>query len=350
MIKRIILVIILFLLIVGIGLNKYMFSPMDPGNETNINFVIEPEESTDSILDNLQKDGLIRSTFFAKIYLKFGNRADFKAGNFILKKSFGLKEIIEVLNKPGIQDIKQVTFPEGIRVIDYANIANKELGINKDEFLINCNDEEFINKLKKHNELLRDYNYSNKELYLLEGLLAPNTYSVPSTINAQELIELLTQQSNKEYLEHKAEFDKSKLGLREIFTIASLVEAEAKTDADRKMLAAIFINRIDKGMSLGSDVTTYYGLQVAMGDRELTEEELNEVNDYNTRSTMVGLPAGPIDSPSWSALDATLNHAKTDDLYFVSDKNGKIYFTKTLEEHTRMINKLKSEGLWFNIN
>lgn len=350
MVKRIILIVVLFLLIIGIGFNKYMDSPVQPGDESNINFVIEPDETTDSILNNLEKDGLIRSTFFAKIYLKFGDRADFKAGNFILKKSYSLKRILEELNTPGLQNVKKITFPEGIRVIDYANIANKELGINKDEFLINCNDEDFINTLKPNNELLRNYNFSNKELYLLEGLLAPNTYTVPNKISAQELIKLLTQQSNKEYLEHKAEFDKSKFKLREIYTIASLVEAEAKTDADRKMLAAIFINRIDKGMSLGSDVTTYYGLQVGMGERELTEEELNEVNDYNTRSTMVGLPAGPIDSPSWSALNATLNYAHTDDLYFVSDKNGKIYFTKTLEEHTRMINKLKSEGLWFDIN
>lgn len=350
MAKRIILVIILFLLLLGVGVNKYMDYPVNSSNNTEIPFVISENETTDSILDNLQSDGLIKSAFFAKIYSKFGDRANFKAGDFILKKSYSLKEILDILNKSENINATTITFPEGIRVVDYADIAHKELGIDKDEFLKYCNDESFINNLKENNELLKKYNFSSKEIYQLEGLLAPNTYTVPSNVSASELIEILTQQTNKEYLKHINDFNKAKLGLRETFTLASLVEAEAKTEKDRKLLASVFMNRIDKGMSLGSDVTTYYGLQVGMGERELTNEELAQVNDYNTRSTMAGLPAGPIDSPSWSALNAAINYDHTNYLYFASDKNGKIYFTKTLAEHTELIDRLKSEGLWFEIN
>ena len=110
-----------------------------------------------------------------------------------------------------------------------------------------------------------------------------------------------------------------------------------------------FINRLNNGMSLGSDVTTYYAFKVDMGDRDLTAKELNTENPYNTRATnMVGkLPVGPICNPSKEAIEAVFNYKETDALYFVADKNGKVYFTKTNEEHNKMIKTLKSEGLWF---
>ena len=102
-------------------------------------------------------------------------------------------------------------------------------------------------------------------------------------------------------------------------------------------------------MSLGSDVTTYYAFKVDMGDRDLTAKELNTENPYNTRGpNMAGkIPVGPICNPSKSAIEATLNYKETDAYYFVADKNGKVYFTKTNEEHNQIIKQLKDEGLWY---
>ena len=102
-------------------------------------------------------------------------------------------------------------------------------------------------------------------------------------------------------------------------------------------------------MSLGSDVTTYYAFKVDMGDRDLTAKELNTENPYNTRGpNMIGkLPVGPIDNPSKEAIEATLFYTETDALYFVADKNGKVYFTKSNDEHNAKIKELKKEGLWF---
>ena len=108
-------------------------------------------------------------------------------------------------------------------------------------------------------------------------------------------------------------------------------------------------NRINDKMSLGSDVTTYYAFKVDMGDRDLTAKELNTENPYNTRGpNMAGkIPVGPICNPSKSAIEATLNYKETDAYYFVADKNGKVYFTKTNEEHNQIIKQLKDEGLWY---
>ena len=105
-------------------------------------------------------------------------------------------------------------------------------------------------------------------------------------------------------------------------------------------------------MSLGSDVTAYYAFKVDMGERDLYAKELNTENPYNTRGpNMEGkLPVGPICSPSREAINAAINYTDTDNLYFVADKNKKVYFTKTYEEHTNLIKQLKSDGLWYEYN
>ena len=101
-------------------------------------------------------------------------------------------------------------------------------------------------------------------------------------------------------------------------------------------------------MSLGCDVTTYYGAKVNMGDRDLYQSELNECNGYNTRcSTFKGLPISPISNPSIDSIIASLEPSNSNYLYFLADKNRKIYFSKTYAEHNNMIAKLKKQGLWF---
>ena len=101
-------------------------------------------------------------------------------------------------------------------------------------------------------------------------------------------------------------------------------------------------------MSLGSDVTTYYGAKVEMSERDLYASEINAINDYNTRpAAMAGkLPVGPISNVSEASIKAVLYPIESDYLYFVADKYGTVHFTKTYAEHLAIINKLKSEGAW----
>ena len=102
-------------------------------------------------------------------------------------------------------------------------------------------------------------------------------------------------------------------------------------------------------MSIGSDVTTYYAARVDMGSRDLYLSEINTYNPYNTRGPeMLGkLPIGPISNVSEQSIKAALYPAKGSYLYFVADKNGKIYFSNTNEEHDKTINSLKKDGLWY---
>ena len=132
-------------------------------------------------------------------------------------------------------------------------------------------------------------------------------------------------------------------------TIASMAELEGVSLDDRKNICGVFYNRLDKNMPLGSDVTTYYAFKVDMGERDLKNSEINSYNAYNTRGpNMSGkLPVGPISNPSKEAIISAIEPANNDYLYFVADKNRKVYFTKTVSEHDKKVSELKSQGLWY---
>ena len=158
----------------------------------------------------------------------------------------------------------------------------------------------------------------------------------------------MLDQSDKVFSKYKSLIDASSYNINDIVTLASLVEQEGIYEKDRKQIAGVFYNRLNAGMSLGSDVTTYYAFKIDLGSRDLTKEEINTYNQYNTRGPkMAGkLPVGAISNFGESSLDAVLNPIKSDYYYFVADKQGNTYFTKTYEEHQKTIKQLKETGNW----
>ena len=186
--------------------------------------------------------------------------------------------------------------------------------------------------------------------YSLEGYLYPDTYIfADENVTVESIFEKMLDKMNSVLTPYQKEIEDSDFSVHEVLTLASVVELEAKNEEDRAGVASVFINRLDRNMALQSDVTTYYGLQLAMDERELTAQELNDNNGYNTRaSSMAGeIPVGPICIVSESSIKAILNPDTTDDLYFVADKNGKVYFSETNDEHEETIQELKDKGLWY---
>ena len=154
-------------------------------------------------------------------------------------------------------------------------------------------------------------------------------------------------ETSKKIESKKDEITSSSKSIQEIFTLASIVELEGNTLEDRKGIAGVFQNRLLKGMNLGSDVTTYYGARVDMGERDLYASEVNACNSYNTRCpSFKRLPVSPICNPSLDSIIAALEPDDSEYLYFVADKNMKIYFSKTLNEHNNKIRELKEKNLW----
>ena len=139
------------------------------------------------------------------------------------------------------------------------------------------------------------------------------------------------------------------LTVHQLLTLASVAELEGSTLEEREEIVGVFYNRLDQNMSLGSDVTTYYAVGKELSDGDLTAKEIATENLYNTRAeNMKGkIPIGPIGNPSKISIEAVIHPKETSALYFVSDKNKKVYFTDTYEEHQNLIKNLKESNLWY---
>ena len=213
-------------------------------------------------------------------------------------------------------------------------------------------DKEFLEDLIEKYWFLTDDILNDKLYYALEGYLYPSTYQFSQDASIEDIIGKMLDAMGNVLGTYKEQIENNETSIHEVLTMASIVELEGANSNDRKGVAGVFYNRLHSGWSLGSDVTTYYAAKVEMSERDLYQYEIDEVNDYNTRpAAMAGkLPIGPICSPSLNSIKSSLEPEEHDYYFFVADKNKKTYFTKTNTEHQEIINKLKSEGLWYIYN
>ncbi|MGL4382519.1 MAG: endolytic transglycosylase MltG [Bacilli bacterium] len=347
--RRIILVVLLVILLflaTSIAIYGNLIGSVDKHDVSSYSFVVEDSQPVDVIITNLEEQDLIKSAAAARFYFRFNGTPVFYSGEFKLNKKMSMQEVFHTLStKPEVASYT-MTFLEGQRAIDFSKTISLKTNYTEEAFLEALNDQDLINTLTSKYEVLKDYQFNDEMYYKLEGLLAPNTYNFFANSSIYDIIDVLVAQTNKEYLENIKLFNESALTINEVYTLASIIESEALTSEDRTLVASIFMNRNKQGMSLGSDVTTYYGLQLNMGDQDLSIQQLDEKNGYNTRA-IVGFPVGPINNPSLVSVLAALNYKDSDYLYFVSDVNGKIYPSKTQAEHDAIIKQLKEDGLWF---
>lgn len=243
-----------------------------------------------------------------------------------------------------------ITYLEGKPIWWLAKtIASKTNNTEEDVYNLLAN-EEYIDSLIEKYWFLTD-EIKNKDIYYpLEGYLFPDTYSLANKdAKVEEIFEKMLDRMDEILEKYKSEIEESKYSIHEIITLASVIETEGTGNADRKGIASVFYNRLENGMSLGSDVTTYYAVKTDMGERALYQKEIDAYNPYNTRGpNMQGkLPVGPISSVGQESLEAAIEPSDTDYLFFVADKNGNVYFTKTNAEHSQKIRELKNSGLWY---
>lgn len=312
---------------------------------------IKEKTGTSTIAKILEEKKVIRNADAMKIYCKINNINVLQAGKYDFDTAEDMATIIEhIINGDVVSDEIKITFVEGKNIRWIAKtIADKTINSEDDVFEL-LEDEEYINSLIEKYWFLTDDIKEEDIYYPLEGYLLPDTYVFENEeVSVKTIFNIILNYTEKFLNSYKSDFEENDLSIHEIMTLASMAELEGKSTEDRQEIVGVFLNRLDIGMSLGSDVTTYYAFKVDMGERDLKVKELNSENPYNTRGPkMAGkLPVGPICNPSKSAIEAALNYKETDALYFVADKNGKVYFTKNNEEHTKIIKTLKSEGLWF---
>ena len=283
--------------------------------------------STPGIGERLVAAGVVRDalTFRVALWLSGEARA-LKAGEYRFDRPMSAREVIDVIARGDVY-VVPITFREGLTIAEQAEVfASSGFGT-ADAFLAAA----------KNPALVRDL---DGEATDLEGYLFPDTYTLPRKTTAERLVERMVAQFRQVVTDElRAEAKARGLSVRQLVTLASLVEKEtAKTD-ERPTVAAVYSNRLRIGMGLQCDPTVIYALQRAgKFTGNLRRGDLQYDSPYNTYR-YPGLPPGPIAAPGKASLDAAARPAAVDYLYFVSRNDGSHEFARTLADHNRNVQR-----------
>lgn len=308
---------LLFIAAVALFVGFYIFNlePVNPKNNQDIVFVVNPGEGISSISKRLESEHLIRNRYVFYLEVKRLNlEKQVQAGDFRLKQSMGTDEIAKNLTF-GMLDV-WVQIIEGVRSEEIAaQLKDKFEGYNAS----------WATKLKEQ-----------------EGYLFPDTYLIPKNADITDITNLLTSTFAKRTATLKAQPNKNGLSFSQSVILASIVEREAPgNETDRKLVAAVLLNRYKLGMPLQADATVQYALGYSQAEKtwwrkNVTQTDLQLNSPYNTYK-VAGLPPFPIANPGITALTAVINPTQTDYLYYITGSDGKMYYARTFEEHNQNI-------------
>jgi UPF0755 protein len=281
--------------------------------------------TTAEIAEQLASKGVISSSLkFRFISRVRGYDNQLKPGTYVFKFGMSDEEVFEeMLN--GSKYLVKITIPEGFTIKDIAErLYNLDL-TDKDDFLTAA-------------ENFQPYDYMKRPenvLYAAEGFLFPETYSVESDYSIDEILEMMAAEFNKRLTdEMRGKAKEMKLSIHDLITLASLVEKEVRYAEDRPIVAQIFLKRLELNMPLQSDATLQYLMDAPKEDVSIADTKIE--SPYNTYQN-AGLPPGPVANPGIAAIEAVLNPAKTDYLYFVADRDGHNHYSHTYDEHLNLV-------------
>jgi UPF0755 protein len=285
---------------------------------------IPPGASADWIARQLAALGFVRHPLVFRAFVQGrGVGQSLRAGEYALDSSLSLTAVVEKLVRGDVVR-HEITFPEGKNLAEAADIAAAKK-IDGAAFLAAAGDPSVI----------RDLDPKAKDL---EGYLFPDTYDLPRTGDtAVLLVARMVGRFRSVIGPELPRIAAAKLSLRDVVTLASIVELETARGEERPRIAAVFLNRLAKGMPLQTDPTVIYVLKKkGTWDGNIRHKDLDLDSPFNTYR-VAGLPPGPIASPGREALLAVLNPSPVKDLYFVSKNDGSHQFSETLAEHNRAV-------------
>ena len=322
--------------------DEMFFAPTDSQNEEVVSFNVKSGSSLSTVSKNLEAAGLIHNHTVFKYMADFmGMGQKIQSGNYELTRAMSATEILDqLISGDGKPLTTKITIIPGWTVEDVADyLVEIKVLSSADEFLSLCKSGNAYSGYYFIEEMLKTGTVDQRR-YALEGYLSPNTYEIYTSSSADTIIKRLLTQTEAAYLSGYDE-RAQELGMTmdEVFTLASMIEKEAKT-ADFAKVSAVFHNRLKAGMTLGSDVTVKY----ASGSQKmyLNDNDLAVDSPYNTY-THKGLPVGPVCNPSMDAIVAALypdeQYVAQKYLYFCSTDpaSGELHFSKTLEEHNAAV-------------
>lgn len=331
--------IIIFIIIIIISIFQYNNDLKPKSKEKNkevIRIELPLGSSVESISKQLEQKGVIKSGLAFRIYSKLEGLEDkYKAGIYYLDSGMDIEEITNLIQHgKGFKEIVKFTIPEGYEV---RMIVDRlvEFGLGeKDRFF------DVINNYPFDYDFLQ--NISNNTVPL-EGYLFPDTYEVYKEAKEEEIIEKMLERFDNIFIDdYKKRASELNMSVNEIVTLASIIEREAKADEERKVVSSVFHNRLNINMMLRSCATVQYVLKERK--EVLLYKDLEVESPYNTYKNL-GLPPGPIASPGIKSIEAALYPDDTDYLYFVANKDGTHFFSKTLNEHLEAQKRINNN--WF---
>lgn len=323
--------IFVLLLVVGAGAAWWFYTGVDrpfKGYEAAEQFVeIPPGSGSVAISKRLAEAGVVHDVNSFRIALWVtGSGRRLRAGEYRFDHPMSPRQVAEKIARGEVY-VRPITFPEGLTINQMAALYESKGFGEAQEFIAAAS----------HGELVHDSDPLAKDL---EGYLFPDTYALPRHATADQLVARMVAGFTKALTPEIANTAQGRgLSMRQLVTLASIVEKETGNKEERPLVAAVYANRLRIGMGLQCDPTVIYALERAgRYDGNLRRQDLQYDSPYNTYR-YAGLPPGPIASPGRASLAAAASPASVDYLYFVSKNDGSHAFATTLDEHNRNVQR-----------
>jgi UPF0755 protein len=303
----------------------FLFLHSTPSPEKQEQIVnIQKGDSFRKISKHLKNKGVITNKikfyFLARLQ---GKVRKIKAGEYLLYTNMTPGEVLDALVS-GKTYLYRATIPEGYNMSQIADVYASLKLVSKNDFLKKCKDPVLLEELKILGPSV-------------EGYLFPESYFFSNPISSEKIIRTMVQRFRENFsdaLKRKAK----KLGFsqHQIVILASIIEKETSASSERKLISAVFHNRLKIKMKLQSDPTVIYGMKDYSGD--IRKKDLLTPTAYNTY-TKKGLPKGPIANPGKESLEAAVQPAYVKYLYFVSKNDGTHFFSVKYKDHINAVNR-----------
>jgi UPF0755 protein len=311
------------LAIAGAALVGRALSPAATTAEPLI-FTVAPGQPLASVARELERQGLVRSAPAVRALARWrGLASSLKAGEYRLSAAQTPGEILTHIAEGRVVTY-EVVLPEGFTAAQVAERLAAEGLADRDAFLALVNDPESAARL-------------GVEGSSLEGYLFPETYRLPKGLPVTEIARALVGQFRSVWEGLAPLASERGLSMRQVVTLASIVEKETSVDDERPLVASVFLNRLARGMRLETDPAVIYGIPNFDGNLRRRDLE-NAANPYNTYR-IAGLPPGPIANPGADSLRAVVQPARSNYLYFVSRNDGTHVFSARYRDHLGAVNR-----------
>ncbi|MEW5978856.1 MAG: endolytic transglycosylase MltG [Acidobacteriota bacterium] len=311
-------------LLVLTGLSVLLFKPYKGFSEAEKLILIPRGTSSYTIAHQLQDEGVVQNWVLLFGYWKLLRKSPLQAGEYQFKGAASVYQVVEKLVR-GLVYYHPLTIPEGYSLFEIEQLLKTKQFVDSGPFWTASCKTEWIADLAP-------------DAKNLEGYLFPDTYRVTRGTTAEEILKLMVERFRRVVREQLEEtVSQTEMTLKDVVTLASLIEEETSLDEERELISAVFHNRLRRRMPLQCDPTVIYAARLSGTYRgTIYQSDLEMDSPYNTYRRQ-GLPPGPIASPGLRSLQAAVNPAKVSYLYFVANNQGGHVFSETLAEHNRAV-------------